>query len=42
MLVQTGATNSDYVIIESGLQEGDTVALVDPTLVDQKEKEEKK
>ncbi len=40
--VKTGATNSDYVIIESGLDEDDVVALVDPTLVAQKDKEEKK
>lgn len=39
--VQTGPANSDYVIIESGLDEGATVALVDPTLV-AKEKEETK
>lgn len=38
--VQTGPTNSDYVIIESGLDEGDKVALVDPTIVET-EKEKK-
>ena len=31
--VVTGLTNSDYVIIESGLDKGDHVALIDPTLV---------
>ena len=40
--VKTGPANSDYVIIESGLHEGEAVALVDPTLVAQKDKEEKK
>ena len=38
--VQTGPTNSDYVIIESGLDEGDKVALVDPAIVET-EKEKK-
>jgi multidrug efflux pump subunit AcrA (membrane-fusion protein) len=40
VMVQTGPTNSDYVIIEEGLDEGDTVALVDPAIVE-KEKEKK-
>lgn len=42
--VQTGPTNSDYVIIESGLEKGDKVALIDPATVENKEgvKEEKK
>jgi len=40
--VQTGVTNSDYVIIESGLDEGDAVALVDATIVSEKDKEKKK
>lgn len=40
VLVQTGPTNSDYVIIEEGLDEGDKVALVDPAIVE-KEKEKK-
>lgn len=40
--VKTGPANSDYVIIESGLHEGEAVALVDPTLVAQKDKEETK
>ena len=35
--VQTGRTNSDYVIIESGLDKHDKVALIDPTQVDKKE-----
>ena len=39
--VQTGYTNSDYVIIESGLDKGDKVALIDPTQV-VKEEEKKK
>ena len=42
--VQTGHTNSDYVIIESGLDKGDKVALIDPATLDKNEdkKEEKK
>jgi multidrug efflux pump subunit AcrA (membrane-fusion protein) len=40
VMVQTGPTNSDYVIIEEGLDEGDKVALVDPAIVE-KEKEKK-
>ena len=41
--VLTGLTNSDYVIIESGLGKGDKVALVDPATLEQKEdKKEKK
>lgn len=41
--VLTGLTNSDYVIIESGLGKGDKVALVDPATLKQKEdKKEKK
>ena len=43
--VQTGFTNSDYVIIESGLDRGDKVALIDPTSQDgndEKKEEEKK
>lgn len=42
--VQTGPTNSDYVIIESGLEKGDKVALIDPATLENKEgvKEEKK
>ena len=41
--VLTGLTNSDYVIIESGLGKGDKVALVDPVTLEQKEdKKEKK
>ena len=35
--VQTGRTNSDYVIIESGLDKGDKVALIDPTALEKKE-----
>ena len=35
--VHTGATNSDYVIIESGLDEDDKVALIDPTEMTKKE-----
>ena len=38
--VQTGRTNSDYVIIESGLDKDDRVALIDPAT--QEKKEEKK
>ena len=42
--VQVGRTNSDYVIVEKGLDRGDKVALVDPTSLEKKEnvKEEKK
>ena len=42
--VQAGHTNSDYVIIESGLDRGDKVALIDPTELEKKEdaKEEDK
>lgn len=42
--VQVGRTNSDYVIVEKGLDRGDRVALVDPTSLEKKEnvKEEKK
>ena len=36
--VQAGCTNSDYVIIESGLEKGDRVALIDPVLSEKKEK----
>ena len=35
--VQTGRTNSDYVIIEAGLDKGDKVALIDPTKLEKKE-----
>ena len=35
--VQTGLTNSDYVIIESGLDKGDRVALIDPATLEKKE-----
>lgn len=31
--MQTGRANSDYIIIESGLDEDDTVALTDPTVM---------
>lgn len=40
--VQTGRTNSDYVIIESGLDKGDKVALIDPTRIEKKEEKKKK
>lgn len=41
--VQVGHTNSDYVVIESGLDRGDKVALIDPTeKMDNANKEEKK
>lgn len=39
--VQTGHTNSDYVIIESGLHKGDKVALVDPATLEQNEEKKK-
>jgi multidrug resistance efflux pump len=35
--VQTGRTNSDYVIIESGLDKDDRVALIDPATLEKKE-----
>ena len=35
--VQTGRANSDYVIIESGLDKGDRVALIDPATIEKKE-----
>ena len=41
--VQTGVSNTDHTIIESGLKEGDVVALVDPYLMpkdDEKAKQE--
>lgn len=41
--VQTGPANSDYIIIESGLDKGDKVALIDPTTLEKKdEKKDKK
>lgn len=43
--VQVGLTNSDYVIIESGLGKGDKVALIDPAELEKKDdtkKEEKR
>ena len=36
--VETGATNTDYVIITSGLRKGDRVALTDPTVKPEKSK----
>lgn len=39
--VQTGHTNSDYVIIEAGLDKGDKVALIDPATLDKKEEKNK-
>ena len=35
--VKTGLTNSDYVVIESGLDKGDKVALIDPSTLNNKE-----
>ena len=35
--VRTGQSNSDYVIIESGLGKHDRVALIDPTTLAKKE-----
>ena len=40
--VQAGRTNSDYVIIESGLDKGDRVALIDPNTLEKKDKKEEK
>jgi len=39
--VETGATNTDYIIITKGLHKGDRVALTDPTVKEEK-KEKKK
>lgn len=39
--VQTGRSNSDYVIIESGLGKHDRVALIDPTKLEEKEEKKK-
>ena len=39
--VQTGRTNSDYVIIESGLDKDDKVALIDPTTLEKKDDKKK-
>lgn len=39
--VQTGFTNSDYVIIESGLDKGDKVALIDPASLEKKDEKKK-
>lgn len=39
--VQTGRANADYVIIESGLDKGDKVALLDPTELAKKENTKK-
>ena len=39
--VQTGRTNSDYVIIESGLDKGDRVALIDPATIEKKEEKKR-
>ena len=36
--VETGTTNTDYVIITSGLRKGDRVALTDPTVKPEKSK----
>lgn len=40
--VQVGYTNSDYIIIESGLEKGDKVALIDPTVIENEEEVNKK
>lgn len=41
--VQAGPANSDYIIIESGLDKDDKVALIDPTTLEKKdEKKDKK
>lgn len=39
--IQTGQTNSDYIIVESGLSKGDKVALVDPSQLEEKEEDKK-
>lgn len=39
--IQTGQTNSDYVVVESGLHKGDKVALVDPSMLEEKEEKGK-
>ena len=40
--VQVGLTNSDYVIIEFGLDKGDKVALIDPTEQEKGDTDKKK
>ena len=40
--VQTGRTNSDYIIVESGLDRGDKVALIDPAELEKDSKGEEK
>jgi len=40
-IVETGAVNTDYIVITKGLKEGDVVALEDPFVVE-KQKETKK
>jgi multidrug efflux pump subunit AcrA (membrane-fusion protein) len=39
--VETGISNSDYIIINSGLEEKDKVALIDPTVLTEKDKAKK-
>jgi multidrug efflux pump subunit AcrA (membrane-fusion protein) len=39
--VRTGQSNSDYVIIESGLGKHDRVALIDPSTLEKKEEKKK-
>lgn len=34
-IVQLGKTNTDFVLIESGLNEGDELAMIDPTKIDE-------
>ena len=40
--VETGATNTDYIIITSGLRKGDRVALTDPTVKPEKSKKKQR
>ncbi|MBR4433201.1 MAG: hypothetical protein IKS80_01690, partial [Bacteroidaceae bacterium] len=40
--VETGATNTDYIIITSGLRKGDRVALTDPTVKSEKSKKKQR
>ena len=41
-VVETGESNSDHIVILSGLEENDTVALSDPYAEDEKDKKENK
>ncbi len=42
VIVTTGSSNSDYIVISKGLEPGDVVAMVDPTIQEDSKKEDKK